>query len=64
MFDKAAMQIYNKWRGIYLRSIFRWVKAFKARKLLKTTSVQVGLEPRLPRLVKVLAEQDARTSVM
>ena len=67
-------QIFNELCGIYgpqtilMRTVFRWVKAFKARKL----SVEDDTRPGSPKpsvtkansaAVKIMVEQDARLSV-
>ena len=69
-----SKQIFNEWRGIYgppiisIRTVFRWVKAFKAGKF----SVEDDTRPGRPKTsvtkaniaaVKIVVEQDARLSV-
>ena len=69
-----SKQIFNELCGIYepqtisMRSVFRWVKAFKAGKF----SVEADTRPGRPKTsvtkaniaaVKILVEQDARLSV-
>ena len=65
-----SKQIFNELCGIYgpqtisMRTVFRWVKAFKAGKL----SVEDDTRPGRPKTsviaaVKIVVEQDARLSV-
>ena len=58
-----SRQIFNELCGIYgpqiisMRTVFRWVKAFKAELgnfLLKMIPVLEGLKPLLPRLTSLL----------
>ena len=65
-----SKQLFNELCGIYgpqtisMRTVFRWVKAFKAKKFsVKMIPVLEGLKPLLPRLTSLLVEQDARLSV-